>query len=67
MLLNFLLYDCFKRINIYLFIYLDTDGVGHILADHRALLSGDRGALGHGDTVGDSNTCNKMLGKLKIF
>ena len=46
---------------------LDTDGVGHILADHGALLSGHGGALGHGDTVGNSNTCNKIWDNLKYL
>lgn len=35
---------------------LDTDGVGHILADDGALLPGHRGALRHRDAVRDSNT-----------
>ena len=35
---------------------LDTDGVGDIPADHGALLSGNRGALGHGNTVGNVDT-----------
>ena len=46
---------------------LDTDGVGDIPADHGALLSGNRGALGHGDTVGDVDTWHNMWVKSKYF
>merc|ERR1719384_1587692 len=36
--------------------HLDTHSVGDISTDHRALLSGDLGTLGHCHTVGDSHT-----------
>ena len=38
----------------------DTHGVGHIPADHGALLSSHGGALGHGDTVGDGRRRDKV-------
>ena len=36
--------------------HLDTHGVSHIPADHGALLSGNRDALGNGNTVGNVDT-----------
>ena len=37
-----------------------THGVGHIPADHGALLPGHGGALGHGDTVRDGRRRDKV-------